>query len=135
MERRFINPLELSTPTGYSHVAVSAAGRTVHVSGQVAYDATGRIVGKGDLRAQAEQVYENLKAALAAAGAGLGDVVKMTTFVVELTPEKAQVMREVRTRHLPEDHRPASTTVGVTGLVHPDLLVEVEVVAALADRR
>jgi enamine deaminase RidA (YjgF/YER057c/UK114 family) len=135
MERRFINPLELSTPTGYSHVAVSAAGRTVHVSGQVAYDATGRIVGQGDLRAQAVQVYENLKAALAAADAGLNDVVKMTTFVVDLTPEKAAVMREVRAQFLPEDHRPASTTVGVTGLVHPDLLVEVEVVAVLTDRR
>jgi enamine deaminase RidA (YjgF/YER057c/UK114 family) len=135
MERRFINPLELSTPTGYSHVAVSAAGRTVHVSGQVARDATGRIVGKGDLRAQGVQVYENLKAALAAAGAGFGDVVKMTTFVVDLTPDKAQVMREIRAEFLPEDHRPASTTVGVTGLVHPDLLVEIELVAALADRR
>ena len=135
MERRFINPLELSTPTGYSHVAVSSAGRTVHVSGQIAYDSTGRIVGKGDLRAQAVQVYENLKAALAAADAGLGDVVKMTTFVVDLTPEKAQIMREIRAQYLPEDHRPASTMVGVTSLVNPDLLVEVEVVAMLTDRR
>jgi enamine deaminase RidA (YjgF/YER057c/UK114 family) len=135
MERRFINPLELSTPTGYSHVAVSSAGRTVHVSGQVAYDSTGRIVGKGDLRAQAVQVYENLKAALAAADASLADVVKTTTFVVELTPEKAQIMREVRGQFLSEDHRPASTMVGVTGLANPDLLVEIEAVAALTDRR
>jgi enamine deaminase RidA (YjgF/YER057c/UK114 family) len=135
MERRFINPLELATPTGYSHVAVSAAGRTLHVSGQVAHDATGRIVGVGDLRAQAVQVYENLKAALAAADAGLGDVVKMTTFVVGLTPDKAKVMREIRAQYLPEDHRPASTTVGVTSLVHPDLLVEIEAVAVLTDRR
>jgi len=135
MERRFINPLELSSPTGYSHVAVSSAGRTVHVSGQIAFDGTGRIVGKGDLRAQAVQVYENLKAALAAADAGLGDVVKMTTFVVDLTPEKAQIMREVRGQYLPEDHRPASTMVGVTSLVNPDLLVEIEVVAVLTDRR
>jgi len=135
MERRFINPLELSTPAGYSHVAISSAGRTIHVSGQVAYDATGRIVGKGDLRAQAVQVYENLKAALAAADAGLSDVVKMTTFVVELSPEKAQVMREIRNQYFPEDHRPASTTVGITGLVNPDLLVEIEVVAVLTDRR
>ena len=135
MERRFINPLELASPTGYSHVGMSSAGRTVYVSGQIAYDGTGRIVGKGDLRAQAVQVYENLYAALAAADAGFGDVVKMTTFVVDLTPEKAAVMREVRLQRLPEGHRPASTMVGVTSLVHPDLLVEVEVVAVLTDRR
>jgi len=62
-------------------------------------------------------------------------VVKMTTFVVDLTPEKAGVMREIRAQFLPEDHRPASTMVGVTSLVHPDLLVEVEIVAVLTDRR
>ena len=53
METRLINPLELSVPTGYSHVAVAPAGRTIFVSGQIAYDGTGQIVGKGDLRAQA----------------------------------------------------------------------------------
>jgi enamine deaminase RidA (YjgF/YER057c/UK114 family) len=135
METRLINPLELSVPTGYSHVAVAPAGRTIFVSGQIAYDSTGRIVGKGDLRAQAEQVYQNLYAALGAADATFGDVVKMTTFVVDLTPDKAAVMREVRARFLPESHRPASTMVGVTSLVNPDLLVEVEVIASLPDRR
>jgi len=135
METRLINPLELAVPAGYSHVAVAPAGRTVYVSGQVARDGTGRTVGPGDLRAQAVRVYENLYAALAAADATFGDVVKMTVFVVDLTPEKAAVMREVRAQFLPENHRPASTMVGVTSLVHPDLLVEVEVVALLADRR
>ncbi len=135
METRLINPLELSVPTGYSHVAVAPPGRTVFVSGQIAFDPTGRIVGKGDLRAQGEQVYQNLYAALAAAEATFTDVVKMTTFVVDLTPEKAAVMREIRARFLPEAHRPASTMVGVTSLVNPDLLVEVEVTAVLPDRR
>jgi enamine deaminase RidA (YjgF/YER057c/UK114 family) len=135
MEIRLINPLELSVPTGFSHVAIAPAGRIVFVSGQIAYDATGRIVGKGDLRAQAEKVYENLYAALAAADAAFGDVAKMTTFVVDLTPEKAAVMREVRARFLPEDHRPASTMVGVTSLVNPDLLVEIEMTAVVPDRR
>ncbi len=135
METRLINPLELSVPTGYSHVAVAPAGRTIFVSGQIAYDPTGRVVGKGDFRAQAEQVYQNLYAALAAADATFGDVAKMTTFVVDLTPERATVMRETRARFLPENHRPASTMVGVTSLVNPDLLVEVEVIAVLPDRR
>jgi enamine deaminase RidA (YjgF/YER057c/UK114 family) len=135
MERRFINPLELSVPSGYSHVAVSSAGRTLYVAGQVAYDAGGRIVGKGDLRAQVLRVYENLQAALAAAEAGFGDVVKMTTFVVDLTADKAQIVREVRAQYLSDEHRPASTMVGVKSLVHPDLLVEIEAIATLPDRR
>lgn len=135
MERRFINPLELSVPTGYSHVVISSAGRTVHVSGQVAFDTTGRIVGAGDLRAQAMQVYENLKAALVAADASFADVVKVTTYVVDLSTDKAAVLREIRAQYLPDGQKPASTMVGVTSLVRPELLVEVEVIAVLADRR
>lgn len=135
MERRFINPLELSVPANYSHVAVVSGGRTVYVSGQVALDATGRVVGKDDLHAQTVQVYENLRAALGAAGASFADVIKMSTFVVGLDPDRARVVREVRAQYLPAGHKPASTMVGVTSLVNPDLLVEVEVVAALADRR
>jgi enamine deaminase RidA (YjgF/YER057c/UK114 family) len=135
MERRFINPLELSVPTNYSHVAVASAGRTVYVSGQIALDATGRVVGKDDLHAQTVQVYENLKAALGAAGANFADVIKMTTFVVALDTARAQIVRDVRAQFLPPGHKPASTMVGVTSLVNPDLLVEVEMIAALADRR
>lgn len=135
MERRFINPLELSVPTNYSHVAVASAGRTVYVSGQIALDSTGRVVGAGDLRAQVVQAYENLKAALAAADAGFADVIKLTTFVVGLTPERAQVVRDVRAEYLPHGHKPASTMVGVASLVDPSLLVEVEAIAVLADRR
>jgi enamine deaminase RidA (YjgF/YER057c/UK114 family) len=135
MERRFINPLELSVPTNYSHVAVASAGRTVYVSGQIALDSTGRVVGAGDLHAQTVQVYENLKAALAAADASFADVIKMTSFVVDLTPERAQVVRDVRSQYLPQGHKPASTMVGVTSLVDADLLVEIEAIAVLADRR
>jgi enamine deaminase RidA (YjgF/YER057c/UK114 family) len=135
MERRFINPLELSVPTNYSHVAVASAGRTVYVSGQVAFDSTGRVVGKDDLHAQTVQVYENLKAALGAAGASFADVIRMTTYVVALDPARAQVVRDVRAQYLPAGHKPASTMVGVTSLVNPDLLVEIEMIAALADRR
>jgi enamine deaminase RidA (YjgF/YER057c/UK114 family) len=135
MERRFINPLELSVPANYSHVAVVSAGRTVYVSGQIALDATGRVVGEGDLHAQAVQVYENLKAALGAAGASFADVINLTTYVVDLDAQRAQVLREVRAQYLPAGHKPASTMVGVTSLVRPELLVEVEMIAALADRR
>jgi enamine deaminase RidA (YjgF/YER057c/UK114 family) len=125
-----LNPPALSTPTGYSHVTV-ITGRQVQVSGQVALDAAGALVGKGDLGAQAEQVYANLIAALAGAGATLADVAKVVTYVVDLTPEKAAAVRAVRMRHLGDGPFPASTMVGVTSLVHPDMLIEIEVVAAL----
>ncbi len=134
MERRYINPLELALPKNYTHVVVTTSGRTVHVSGQLANNGDGEVVGKGDLRAQTVQVYENLKAALAAADAGFGDVVKITTYIVDLTPEKAQVVREVRAQYVPA-HPPASTTVGVTSLVNVDFLIEVEAVATVPDRR
>lgn len=126
-----LNPATLAKPAGYSHVAVVPAGRQVHLSGQVAFDAAGQVVGKGDVGAQAEQVYANLATGLTAAGANLGDVFKVVTYVVDLTPEKAAAIRAVRMKHLGAGPYPASTMVGVTSLVHPDLLVEIEVIAAL----
>ncbi len=126
-----LNPATLSTPTGYSHVAIVTSGRQVHVSGQVALDATGQLVGKGDLAAQAEQVYANLAAALTAAGSSLGDIVKTVIYVVGLTAERAAAVRSVRTKHLGAGPYPASTMVGVTALVHPDWLIEIDVIAAL----
>lgn len=132
MDIRRINPAELSQPTGYAHVTVSPAGRQVHVSGQVAKDADGRTVGAGDLRLQTEQVYRNLQVALEAAGAGLGDVVKVVTYVVDLTPEKAATIRTVRSRIFEGFPVPASTMVGIGALVAPDLLIEIEATAAIA---
>jgi enamine deaminase RidA (YjgF/YER057c/UK114 family) len=125
------NPAGLSKPTGYSHLAIVSAGRQVHISGQVAFDASGAVVGKGDIGAQAEQVYANLKTALAAAGADFSKVFKMNTYVVGLTPEMLPPVRAARARHFGDGPYPASTLVGVTALVHPDLLIEVEVSAAL----
>lgn len=126
-----INPETLSKPTGYSHIAIVPAGRQAHISGQVAFDAGGAIVGKGDIGAQAEQVYANLKTALAAAGADFSKVFKMNTYVVGLTPEMLPPIRAARARHFGDGPYPASTLVGVTALVHPDLLIEVEVIASL----
>lgn len=126
-----LNPAGLGTPTGYSHVTISSPGRMVHVAGQVARDAAGNVVGAGDLAAQTGQVYANLEVALAAAGAGWKDVVKVVTYVVELTPEKAAVVRAVRSARLGQGPYPASTMVGVTSLVTAGLLIEIEVVAAI----
>src|SRR5215471_16416823 len=78
---RYLNPSSLSTPTGYSHVVEVNSGRTIYIAGQVALDKSGNVVGKGDFTAQATQVFENLKSALAAGGATFDHLVKVTTFV------------------------------------------------------
>ena len=126
-----LNPPSLSKPTGYSHATLVTAGRQVHVSGQVALNASGEIVGKGDIAAQTEQVYQNLKAALSAAGADMRHVFKLVTYVVDLTPARAAEIRKVRLAHMTEGDYPASTMVGTTALVHPDVLIEMEAIALL----
>ncbi|HEX7843584.1 MAG TPA: RidA family protein [Kofleriaceae bacterium] len=131
MPRETHNPPTLSPPRGYSHVTVVTSHKQVHVSGQVALNTAGEVVGKGDLAAQAEQVYVNLGHALAAAGARLADVFKIVTYVVDLSPDKVAAVRTVRSRYLGNGPYPASTMVGVTGLVHPDLLIEIEAIAAI----
>jgi enamine deaminase RidA (YjgF/YER057c/UK114 family) len=126
-----LNPQTLSHAMGYSHVTVVAGGRHAHISGQVALDARGAIVGVGDLAAQTQQVYDNLAAALDAVGVDFTRVFKVVTYVVDLTPEKANIVRGVRMEYLEDGPYPASTTVGVTSLVLPDFLIEIEVIAAL----
>jgi enamine deaminase RidA (YjgF/YER057c/UK114 family) len=121
---------DLSIPRGYSHV-VSASGKMIFVAGQISVDKSGNMVGAGDLRAQTVQVLENVKAALAAAGATFADVVKQNTYVVNLNAEALPIIREVRSQFLPAENPPASTLVGVTALAMDGLLIEVEVVAVV----
>jgi enamine deaminase RidA (YjgF/YER057c/UK114 family) len=110
----------------------TAGGTTVYVSGQLGVDAQGRLVAPGDLRTQTEHTFRNLECALAAAGATMADVVKLTTFVVNLTPEAVHIIREARKPFLPAAHPPASTLVGVTALVAPEYLIEIEAIAVVA---
>jgi enamine deaminase RidA (YjgF/YER057c/UK114 family) len=130
MKKQYLNPKELNTPRFYTHaVTADSAGKLVHVSGQVSWDASGNVVGKGDMRAQSEQVFRNVEAALKAGGAGWDDVIKMNGYMVGMHAERVTAYREVRSRFLKEGALPASTLVGVERLVDPDLLLEVEVVA------
>lgn len=131
MKRENLNPPTLSPPRSYSHITVITAARQIHVSGQIAMTAAGEIVGKGDLAAQTEQVYGNLGHALAAAGATLADVFKIVTYVVDISPDKVAAVRAARSKFVGDGPFPASTMVGVTGLVHPDLLIEIEAIAAI----
>ena len=121
------NPPALSRPTGYTHVVeVTGPVRTIYIAGQIAFDKDGNLVGAGDMKAQAEQVFRNLEAALAAAGAKFSDVVKMNTYVTDM--EKAPAVREVRARYFGE-FTPASTLVQVVRLARPELMLEIEVIA------
>jgi len=126
------NPPTLSTPTGYTHVVeVTGPAKTVYISGQIAFDKDGKIVGAGDMKAQAEQVFKNLEAALGAAGAKFSDVVKMNTYLTDM--EQAPAVREVRARYFGTT-TPASTLVQVVKLARPELLIEVEVIAVVPAR-
>jgi reactive intermediate/imine deaminase len=111
---------------GYSHAV--KVGNTVYVAGQIAFDKDGNVVGKGDIRAQAEQVFRNLQAVLAAAGASFKDVVKINTYLTRA--QDIPAVREVRSKYLATEP-PASTLVVISALALPDLLIEVEAVAAL----
>jgi 2-iminobutanoate/2-iminopropanoate deaminase len=112
----------------YSHVVSVEGRRTIYVSGQLARDKAGNVVGKGDMRAQLRQVGENVKAALDAAGASLGDLVKTTTFVTDIDEYFKHV--DVRMEYFGAA-LPTSTTVEVRRLAHPDFLVEIEAVAVV----
>ncbi len=129
--REHKNPAGLRTPTGYTHVVSVSGGRTLYIAGQVAYNVQGEIVGKGDLRAQARQVFENLRLALAGAGASFKDVVKLNTYVVSFKAEDLPVLREVRAEALKDVTPPASTLVGVQALANPDFLIEIEAIAVV----
>lgn len=126
----FVNPTTIAKPTGYTHVVISTGGRTVYISGQVALDPTGNIVGKDDFRAQTQQVFENLKKALEAAGATFKDVVKLNYYVVDM--KQIQTLREVRNLYVNTEAPPASTLVEVRRLARDELLIEVEAIAVVS---
>ena len=127
-----INPPEVSTPAGYSHVVVAQQPRKViFLSGQVPLNGAGELVGKGDLRAQARQVFQNLEAGLTAAGATFADVTKISTFVVNYKPADRDIIRELRSEFLAAEALPASTLLGVQALANPDFLIEIEAYAAV----
>lgn len=130
-DKQYINPFG-TKPPGYTHVVVvTGPGKTIYISGQVPTNGAGEIVGKGDLKAQVTQVYENLSIALRAAGATFNDVVKMNTYVVNYKPADVTVIREVRSKYLSKENPPASTLAGVQALFHPDVMIEIEAIAVV----
>ncbi|WP_207225674.1 RidA family protein [Blastococcus saxobsidens] len=123
-----VRPPGLTDSAPYAHAAVTDPGRMVFTAGACPLDAEGRTVAVGDVAGQARQVMDNLRTALEAAGAGLGDVLKTTVYVATTDRADLGVAEEV-VREAFGRHAAPSTLVGVTVLLHPDQLVEVEAVA------
>jgi len=121
------NPAQIKAPLGAYHHAVEApaGARTLYISGQVGVDADGNI--PPDARGQLEIAWANIRAILAEADMGITDIVKVTTFITR--KEDFAVHPAVRNEVL-GDHRAAATAVAVSALATPELLVEVDVVAA-----
>jgi len=118
-------------PLGYSHVVEVRGGRTLYVSGQIALDRDGKLVGEGDFGAQVVQVFENLKSRLEEGGATFKDVVKLNYYLTD--GSALPTLRDIRNRYLNVEQPPASTLVVVKQLFREDFLVEIEAVAVVGD--
>ncbi len=130
MHRRF-NP-----PTGwpqagraFNHGVVAGDGRVLHMTGQVAWDAGGSLVGEGDCDTQIRRCFDNVEHILAAVGGVLEDIVSMTVYFVDR--EDLPVIQRVRAGKFAPDQAPASILIQVPGLVAPELLVELVPVAVI----
>ncbi|GHB68131.1 MULTISPECIES: RidA family protein [Streptomyces] len=129
-----VNPEGLAKVDLYRQVSVATGSRMVFLAGQVAWDAEGVTVGEGDFAAQVEQSYLNVGTALAEVGASFDDVVKLTVYLVDWTPDKMPLFAEGVARAAAKlGVTPAAplTGIGVAALAAPDLLVEVEAVAII----
>jgi 2-iminobutanoate/2-iminopropanoate deaminase len=129
MARRTIQPKTLNDPRPrYSQGILTEGGKLLFVAGQTASDQSGKVVGKGDIKAQTQQVFANLKAVLEEAGGTLDDLVMTTTYIVDR--EYREGYNEVR-RGIYKKDPPTSTLVIVTGLADPDYLIEIAGIAVI----
>jgi 2-iminobutanoate/2-iminopropanoate deaminase len=112
----------------YSSGVEAPSGRTVYVSGQVAFDAEGKVIGEGDIKAQTETVLEHVKTVVEEAGGSMEDIVKVTVFITNMG--LYDQIHEVRRRYF-EEPFPASSMVEVSALIDPRLLIEIEAVAVI----
>ncbi len=131
MPKKFVNPPGMKPLGMYTQVTIAQGGSIAFISGQVSVDAQGKVVGAGDIHAQAVQVFENLKLALGGIGATFDDVIKFTIYIVGFTQERRKAVMDVRSRYISAANPPAATMVGVDQLVEPELLLEIEAVVAI----
>ena len=127
MDKKLLNPAGAAPPVGpYSQGVKAKAGQIIMVAGQVAFDKNGKMVGRGDVKAQTRQVMKNMEAVLKAAGATFADVVKVNTYLTDIR-DKDDVLA-IRQQFF-KGHKPAGTLVEVSALAFPGLMVEIEAMA------
>ncbi|MFJ8353817.1 RidA family protein [Bacillus paramycoides] len=128
MQKKFINPENMPATFGYSHIVeVNNAKRTIYISGQVAINTDGHIVGIGDLATQTRQVFENIKIALKTSELNFNDVVKLTFFLTDIS--QMALVRDIRDQYINTNNPPASSALEVNKLIHDELLIEIEAIA------
>ncbi|GAA0577520.1 RidA family protein [Kribbella sandramycini] len=134
MPNTMIDPAALPAVDVYHQVAVATGSRMVFVAGQVSWDADGQTVGAGDLAAQVEQAYLNVNTAVTAAGGTFDDVVRLTCYAVDWTPDKMPALLDGINRaksKLGVTAAPPATLIGVAALDVPEHLIEIEATAVL----
>jgi enamine deaminase RidA (YjgF/YER057c/UK114 family) len=135
MAKEYINPGSLfnSQQYGFSQVVTSQGGKTIYLSGQVAWDENQQIVGPGDFRAQVWRTFRNIELALKATGAGLEDVVSMRIYILTEKVKDTHPVSVALKTFFPGGHLPATTWIGVQSLANEDFLIEIEVIAVKDD--
>ena len=123
-----ITPVEAKPVANYKMATRMEGGRLLYIAGQVARDAEGTVLAPGDIRTQAREVFQNLRRVLQAAGGELADLLKITTYITRI--EDVPAVAAVRSEFFPGE-LPASTLIVVSRLAQPELLIEVEGMAAL----
>lgn len=135
MTVQVLNPDGIFKPDAYFQASIATGSRIICIAGQVALDESGKLVGQGNMALQAEQAYRNVFHALKGVGASFADVTKMTIYVPNWAPDKMEQLATgagKAARDLGFDPRRPTTLVGVSSLVSPELLIEIEVMAVLS---
>ena len=125
MNKLYLNPPNSPTPKSYHHTVSVEGGRTIYLSGQVAFDSQRQIIGADDVIAQIRQTMRNLKSAVEAAGGKITDVVQITTHVVDYEPNQLDDITGTIAEFFPPENLPTNTLVGVTSLSTAGLLIEI----------
>ena len=133
MANKHIQPDDLwpSAQYGFSQVVVSTGTKIIHCAGQTAWDKDMNVVGGDDLEQQTAQALENIKNALAAAGASMKDVVRLDVYVVDYNPDKLSPIGAAMSRYFDPDHLPANTLLGIAALAMPEFLIEITATAVV----
>lgn len=133
MPKEYLNPDTLfpSLQYGFSQIVTSQGGKTVYLSGQVAWTADQEIVGHGDLRAQAWQALQNVETAMQTAGGALTDVVSLRIYIAQRVMGENRAVGDALRAFFPADRPPATTWIGVPSLANEDFLIEIEAIGVI----